>query len=191
MLPKPEPETDDAALLAAISRGEEAALRDLIARHGRRLNAVATRYLGNAVEAEDVVQEVFFRVWQNAARYDPARARASTWVHAIAVRLCIDRLRKLKLRRVFGLGGGLDAEDFTADPAPATEQTVANRQALALTRKALATLPDRQRLAILLSAVGGLDTIGIAEALDISPGAVEQLLVRARRRLRSLGLRDA
>jgi RNA polymerase sigma-70 factor, ECF subfamily len=185
----PAQEITDADLLRAMARGEEAALGRLIARHGAGMTAVAARYLGNPAEAEDVVQEAFFRVWQSAPRFDPARAKPSTWIYAIVVRLCIDRLRKLKLRRFLGLAAGPDAGDLVADPAPATEQSLASRQELALTRAALATLPDRQRLAILLAAVGGLDTAGIAETLDISPGAVEQLLVRARRRLRELGLR--
>ncbi len=185
----PAQESADAALLGAIAQGQDAALGRLVARHGPGLTAVAARYLGNPSDAEDVVQEAFLRVWQNAARFDPTRAKASTWIYAIAIRLCIDRLRKLKLRRILGLGGGPGADDLVADPAPATEQALAGRQELVLTRKALATLPDRQRLAILLAAVGGLDTHGIAETLDISPGAVEQLLVRARRTLRSLGLR--
>lgn len=185
----PDAPTDDAALIGAIAKGHEAALGTLIVRHGQGLTAIATRYLGNRAEAEDVVQETFFRVWKSAAQFDPARAKPSTWIHSIAVRLCIDRLRKLKLRRFLGLGAGLDAGDLVADPAPATDRTVAGRQELALTRRALDALPDRQRLAILLAAVGGLDTAAIAETLDISSGAVEQLLVRARRRLRELGLR--
>jgi RNA polymerase sigma-70 factor (ECF subfamily) len=185
----PDHQDDDAALLGAIARGHEPALGLLISRHGPRLTAIAARYLGNHAEAEDVVQEAFFRVWQNAARFDPARGRPTTWICAITIRLCIDRLRKLKLRRILGLGAGPEAGDPVADPAPAAEQTLAGRQELALTRKALAALPDRQRLAILLAAVGGLDTQGICETLDISPGAVEQLLVRARRTLRGLGLR--
>ncbi len=185
----PDRQDDDATLIGAIARGQDAALGQLIARHGQRLTAIAARYLGNSAEAEDVVQEAFLRVWQNAARYDPERASASTWIHAIAIRLCIDRLRKLKLRRFLGAEAGPDAGDLVADPAPATDQALVDRQELARTRKALAALPDRQRLAILLAAVGGLDAAAIAATLDISPGAVEQLLVRARRNLRSAGLR--
>ncbi|MCU0826980.1 MAG: sigma-70 family RNA polymerase sigma factor [Tabrizicola sp.] len=187
-MPPDQPEDDD-SLLRRIARGEEPALAQLISRHGRGVAAVATRYLGSASEAEDVVQEAFFRVWQHAARFDPARAKASSWIYAIAVRLCIDRLRKLKLRRWIGLGGGLDVDFDSPDPGPGSETTVGDRQALAQTRSAIAALPDRQRLAILLSAVAGLDNARIAETLDITPGAVEQLLVRARRSLRGLGLR--
>ncbi|MGL4235645.1 RNA polymerase sigma factor [Tabrizicola sp.] len=180
----PASQDDDAALLRGIAQGREASLAQLISRHGRGLTAIAARYLGNRAEAEDIVQEVFFRVWQNATRFDPARAKPKTWIYSIAVRLCIDRLRKLKLRRLFGLGAGMDAAEDVGDQTPATDQALADRQALALTRKAISALPDRQRMAILLAAVGGLETARIAETLDITPGAVEQLLVRARRSLR-------
>ncbi len=181
----PDQQDEDAALLGDIALGREPALARLIARHGRGLTAIATRYLGNHAEAEDVVQEVFFRIWSHAARFDPARARPTTWIYAIAVRLCIDRMRWLKLRRIFGLGAGMDAAEEVGDQAPATDHALADRQALALTRKAITALPNRQRMAILLVAVGGLETARIAETLDITPGAVEQLLVRARRNLRA------
>ncbi len=181
---------EDAALISAISRGQEPALARLISRHGRSLAAIATRYLGNRDEADDVVQEVFLRVWSHADRFDPARARPTTWIYAIAVRLCIDRLRKLRVRRFFGLGSGLDPSEAIDDTAPGTETSLAARQDLQLTRTAIAALPDRQRMAILLCAVAGLDTARIAETLDISAGAVEQLLVRARRTLRSQTGRD-
>lgn len=185
----PDPPEEDASLLRAIAQGAEPALARLIARHGRGVKAVAARYLGSVAEAEDVVQETFLRVWQHAARYDPGRARASSWIYAIAVRLCIDRLRKARLRRMLGLGRGLDPDQDAPEPAPGPDRVAADRQELALTRQAIAALPDRQRLAILLAAVAGLDTARIAETLDITPGAVEQLLVRARRSLRGLGLR--
>jgi RNA polymerase sigma-70 factor, ECF subfamily len=185
----PDQSEDDAALLLRIAKGEEPALGRLVSRHGPGIAAVATRYLGSASDAEDVAQEAFFRIWQNAARFDPARAKPSTWIYAIAVRLCIDRLRKLKLRRILGFGRGLDEGQDGLAPGPESERQVGDRQELALTRKAIAALPDRQRMAILLSAVAGLDHGRIAETLDISPGAVEQLLVRARRTLRGQGLR--
>lgn len=182
---QPEQDKGDVDLLIGTAQGNERALTQLIARHGRGLTAVASRYLGSNADAEDVVQETFVRVWSHAERFDPARASPKTWIYAIAVRLCIDRLRKLKLRRMFGLGAGLDEADAVSDLAVATDEALADRQSLALTRLAIAALPDRQRLAILLAAVGGLDATRIAETLDITPGAVEQLLVRARQKLRA------
>lgn len=186
----PDLPEDDSGLLARIARGEETALGRLVARHGRGIAAVATRYLGSSADAEDIVQETFLRVWQHAARFDPARARAASWIYAIAVRLCIDRLRRRKLRRWLGMGAGVGPEIDSPDPGPDSDRTVADRQELALVRRAIAALPDRQRMAILLSAVAGLDNARIAETLDITPGAAEQLLVRARRSLRGLGLRQ-
>jgi RNA polymerase sigma-70 factor (ECF subfamily) len=111
-------------------------------------------------------------------------------VHAIAARRAIDRLRRLKLRRFLGLGRGIDPALDPADASPDAARTAEDRDALRRTRAAIAALPDRQRMAILLSAVAGLETARIAETLDLTPGAVEQLLVRARRSLRGQGLRD-
>ncbi|MHC2792696.1 DNA-directed RNA polymerase specialized sigma24 family protein [Mesorhizobium jarvisii] len=77
-----EPRGDD-ELLARIAGGNQSALSELIARHGRGLRMFAARYLGNAGDAEDVVQEVFVTVWKQAARFDPAKGRASTWLYRI------------------------------------------------------------------------------------------------------------
>ena len=172
-----------AALLAAIARGERAALGQLIACHARGLTLVATRYLGREDEAEEVVQDVFLRVWRNAGRYDPARARVSTWLYRIAVNLCIDRQRRQAFRRFVGLD---DTVDQIADTDPTAADRIEGQSQLAHVRAAIDRLPRRQRMAILLSAVAEMETAEVAEAMGTSRGAVEQLLVRARRTLRPL-----
>lgn len=172
---------DDALLLAGIAAGEQAALRRLIDRHGRGLTLFAARYLGSASDAEDAVQDVFVSVWKNAARFDPARGRASTWLYRIAANRCID-LRRWRRFRTFV---GLDAEhDAVAAEQRGADAEVGARQELAIVRDGIADLPERQRMAILLRAVGDLDVPAIAQIMGASAGSVEQLLVRARRRLR-------
>ncbi|MEM6676338.1 MAG: sigma-70 family RNA polymerase sigma factor [Pseudomonadota bacterium] len=180
---------DDAARMAAIAAGDQAALVALMTAQGPGLRAVATRYLGSAVEAEDVVQETFVKAWQRADRYDPSRAAVSTWLYRIAVNACIDRQRRRSLSRMMGLEeAGVEERDGStggmAADQPSTERRTAARQRLDAARTAIAALPGRQRMAILLAAVAGLGTAEIAEALGTSRGSVEQLLVRARRRLR-------
>jgi RNA polymerase sigma-70 factor, ECF subfamily len=171
-------------LMAEIAAGREVALAALMARHGRAITLFAGRSLGSLTEAEDVAQEVFLRVWRNAKSYDPARAKAMTWVYRITVNLCIDRQRRARFWRLFGRVGADELADTLADPAPDAATTLAGRQTLALTRAAIATLPDRQRMAIMLAAISGLETAEIATAMGTSTRAVEQLLVRARRALR-------
>ncbi|MEO1491809.1 MAG: sigma-70 family RNA polymerase sigma factor [Pseudomonadota bacterium] len=168
-----------AALVEAIASGQRRALGQLIGLYSRGLTAVAARYLGREDDAEEVVQDVFVRVWRHAGRYDPARAKVSTWLYRIAVNLCIDRRRKRALLRVIGL-----EETEIPDPQPTPADRIDGASELAAVRGAIDTLPNRQRMALLLRAVGGLETAEVATAMGLSTGAAEQLLVRARRKLR-------
>ena len=171
----------DDDLLARIAAGSQGALSELITRHGHGLRVFAARYLGNAGDAEDVVQEVFVTVWKQAARFDPARARASTWLYRITANRCIDQRRRRALRSFIGLD---DIRDQVASPEADAEATTAARQELAIVRDGLSRLPERQRMAVLLRAVGDLDIAAIAEVMGGSVGSAEQLLVRGRRALR-------
>lgn len=167
-------------LMGALTRGERHALARLIVLYGPGLRAFAAQVLHHSGEAEDVVQEVFVKVWQNADRYDPAKAAVSTWIWRIARNHCIDRNRRTGMRRFLGLES---APELT-DEAPAPEDGLNTRQRLTRTQSAIAELPDRQRQALLLKALGGLSTAEIADTMGTKPGAVEQLLVRARATLR-------
>ena len=175
-----QPRGDD-ELLARIAGGNQSALSELIARHSRGLRMFAARYLGNAGDAEDVVQEVFVTVWKQAARFDPAKGRASTWLYRITANRCIDQRRRRALRSFIGLD---DIRDEVAAPEADAEATTAARQELAIVRDGLSRLPERQRMAVLLRAVGDLDIAAIAEVMGGSIGSAEQLLVRGRRALR-------
>jgi RNA polymerase sigma-70 factor, ECF subfamily len=172
---------NDEELLAGISAGEQPALRQLIDRHGRGLHLFAARYLGGSHEAEDVVQDVFFSVWNNAKRFDPAKGRATTWIYRIAVNRCIDVKRWRRFRVFLGFE---DTEGVIASEDPPADTLIGARQELAIVRAGLEKLPERQRMALLLRAVAGLDVPAIAEAMGTSAGSIEQLLVRARRTLR-------
>jgi RNA polymerase sigma-70 factor, ECF subfamily len=172
------------ALMQDIAAGHEAALVRLIAVYGRGLTLYASRFLGSPAEGDDVVQETFLKVWQMAGRYDPDRAAVSTWIYRITANLCIDRQRRGRIWRLFGRTDIADVADEMPDETPDAPQTVAARQHLAQVRRAIAALPDRQRQAILLAAVAGMDSREIAAIMDTNQGAVEQLLARARRTLR-------
>ena len=171
-------------LMARMASSDQAALARLITLYGRGMRIVATRYIGDAAAAEDIVQEAFLRAWTEARRFDPARGSAAAWLYRIAINLCIDQQRRRRLVRFFGLDG---EADVTETDDPGAEQIVQGRQNLARVRRQIAALPGPQRMAILLSAVAGMDGAEIAATMDRSRGSVEQLLVRARRTLR-LGL---
>ena len=172
--------------MAALATGDRQAMAILIRRHGPGLRRFLAGVLTAPHEAEDMAQETFLRVWSAATRYDPSIASPATWVYRIALRLAIDRNRRTGFRRFLGL----DAAPEPMDDQPGADRTLSARQALARTHQALATLPDRQRRALLLRAAAGLSNTEIAATLGISSGAVEQLLVRARSALRAITMGD-
>lgn len=172
---------ETAKLLGLIAQGDEGALNALIDQFGGRVTGFAMRYLGDRLEAQDVAQEVFLSVWSKARDYTPGKGSARTWLFAIARNRAIDRLRRRRLRWMVGLDDlSGEPQDDTPDPA----RTAQARSELAATRDAIKTLPDRQRMALLLATVGELETTEIANIMGTRQGAVEQLLVRARRKLR-------
>ena len=173
-----------AELMAEIAAGRESALARLIVLHGRNIVLFAGRYLGNPADGEDIAQETFLKVWRMAGSYDPTRAGVTTWMYRIAVNLCIDRQRRNRFWRVFGRADVTEIADALPGGEPDALTKLAGKQRLQRVRVAIAALPERQRMAIMLAAVAGLQTDEIAASMGTSPGAVEQLLVRARRALR-------
>jgi RNA polymerase sigma-70 factor (ECF subfamily) len=171
---------EDEELMLASGRGDRAAFAQLVRRHLGRSNAIAVRVLGSAAEAEEVVQEAFLRVWQKAPSWrKDGGARVSTWLARVIVNLCIDRRRRAR-------SVPLEEVPEMPDPSPRADETLALEERRQRVAAALAELPDRQRAAVVLSYYEGLSNAEVAGALEISIGAVESLLVRARRSLAGL-----
>ena len=170
-------ETDE-DLLARIARSDSAAVREMIARKLPRLLALAARVLGDRMEAEDVAQEAFLRIWRQAPRWETGRARFDTWLYAIALNLCRDRLRRHK--EVYAA-----EPPETSDPSSAPDQGLHDRDNTRTVESALAMLPERQREAIVLQYYEELSNIEAAAVMGISIEALESLLARARRNLRA------
>src|SRR6201996_1138160 len=104
----------DAQDVAEAGGGDRAAAARLIARHSSRLLTVARRMLGGQAEAEDVVQDVFLKLWTHAARWRPGKAKFETWLYRVTLNACYDRLRRRG-------GERLEAAMEVADAAPAPE----------------------------------------------------------------------
>ena len=168
---------DDDELLAQVAKGDRRAFALLSERHIDRAFRVALRLLGSRADAEDAVQEAFLRTWTRAGEWQPGRARFSTWLHRVVVNLCLDAKRKPS-------HAALDPDLPVADARPGAEENVLAAERERHVARAVAALPDRQRQAVSLIYAGGLSNAEAAAALGISVGALEQLLVRARRALR-------
>lgn len=146
-------------------------------RHLDRTVALAARITGNRSTAEDVAQEAFLRVWKAASDWQPDRARFTTWLYRVTVNLCLD----LRRRPAFA---ALELIGDPPDPAEDAVAAIESRQRQALLRREIGALGARQRAALALCYAAGLSNAEAAEVLEISLGALESLLVRARRQLR-------
>ncbi len=175
--------TDDSRVpewVRKAQKGDEEAFARLVKALAPRVYALAMRYLGHAMEAEDVVQETFLRAYANLWTVDPTRP-FWPWLATIAIRLCIDRLRRR--------GKGVALEDLTymgswaASQEPTPEEAALSQEDTERVRRLVLQLPPRERAVVVLHYWEGMDLRTVAEALGWSLSAVKSLLYRARKRL--------
>ena len=164
-----------------VSRGDRDAFAALVEIHTPALERFAMRMLLERQRAEEVLQETLMKAWQQAARYDPDRARLSTWLHQIAHNLCIDILRRQ--RREQPLTENADAI-IGSDESP--ESLVQTQETQRELTSAIGALSQRHRTALILTYYQSLPNRDVAQIMDISVRALESLLVRARRELKTI-----
>ena len=176
---------NDEELMLAVARGDLEAFGELVRRHQRSAWNAAWRMLGDAAEAEDAAQDAFLKILDAAPRYRPT-ASFRTYLYRVITRLCLDRLEKKRPQYM----DRLPAAPST-DPGP--PETLARQEAGEAVRRALDTLPPRQRAALVLRHYEELSYQEIADAMGTSVKSVERLLGRAREALqgRLEGLRPS
>jgi len=164
--------------MAQVQRRDQEAFTRLLDRHVRGLQKFLLRMTGNAADADEVAQEAFLRIWSQAKRWQPDRVRFTTWLYRIARNLAIDRHRKHR---------ETTDEDMTAfaDEAPDAPQLIDAERRQQLLRAAVSRLPERQRTALLLCHFEGLSNQDAADVLEVTVEALESLLSRARRTLKT------
>lgn len=165
---------EQAALVAALRRGEPDALRDAYARHASDVHRIALRLTGSAADADDVLQDVFVGLPEALRAYE-VRVSFEGWLRRVAARTALMRLRRRDRRREEPLG--VDAEPSSRG-GDAVDRVWLER--------AIAALPDSLRAVFVLKEIEGYAHSDIAELLGIGIGASEVRLHRAKQQLRSI-----
>lgn len=171
--------SSDEALLARYASGDALAARLLLDRLAPRILRLAYRLLQDRAEAEDVTQEAMLRLWQIAPRWQTGGAMPSTWLHRVAVNLATDRLRRRR-------GVALDAIDEPDDGMPSAVEGLIDDDRRRALDEALALLPERQRVAVVLRHLEGMTNPEIGATMGLGVEAVESLTARGKRRLAEL-----
>jgi RNA polymerase sigma-70 factor (ECF subfamily) len=168
-----------------IGRGDTAAFEELVHRHQSLVIGTVARMLGGNSDVEDIAQQVFLRVWKNAGRY-VARAKFTTWLLKITRNLVFNELRRAKRRAHIPIQSDPGAEELPlADEATSAPDAAALEKELqSAVDKAIAELPETQRMAVILRRYEELSYEEIGEVLELSVPAVKSVLFRARTELR-------
>lgn len=174
----------DASLEARASRGDKQALEALLREHAPAIHDVC-RFVAGLDDALDSTQESLERIVTSIDRFDPARGTFRSWALTVSRNVCRDRLRRRGLERRTFVDQGDETTAWTASGAPGPERVALARIESERLAKAMETLPESMRLAVVLYHVHESTYEEIAQALDVPLGTVMTWLHRGRKRLRA------
>lgn len=178
----------DAQLMLRVRDGDTASFALLLERHRAPVIHFVYRMIQNQAVAEELAQEVFLRVYRSRATYEPT-AKFTTWLFRITTHLALNWIRDQKNeRRQHSLDS--EAPEGTAplqvaDVGPNVEQSMLRTARLEEIRRAITSLPDKQRAAVMMHKYEEMDYSQIAAVLQCSESAVKSLLFRAYESLRA------
>ena len=182
-------ELTDADVMLRVKAGNDSAFDYLVQKYRRPIINFMYRMAHNTAAAEDLAQEVFLRVYRSRANYEPS-AKFTTWLYRIATNLGVNHARDTRHERPENVTN-LDEPDTEtgqtldlADKTPTVEEEILRRERLAAIRKIVESLPERQRLAVLMHKYQQMDYRQIADVLKLSESATKSLLFRAYETLR-------
>jgi len=180
----------DEVLMERLAQGSHEAFDTLLARYETPVITFCYAFMRNREGAEDLAQETFMRVFRNAKRYQPV-AKFTTWLYRIAANLCINELKKGKLRQSRSLDepAGPDPDGTKIIERIASDEgsplsDAENHEAQGLISKAIDHLPDDQRTTLIMVEYHHMQYQEIAEILEVSVSAIKMRVKRARETLR-------
>ncbi len=181
---------DEAALVARLRAGDEAAYAELVRRHGGRMLAVARRYLDSDEAARDCVQDAFVAAFKALDRFE-GRSSLATWLHRITVNAALQTMRRRGYKDEVAVDPWqptFDEDGFREGPSELTalgaEELIARADVRAEVRAAIDRLPASYRNVLLLRDIEGLSIKEVAEMLEVSENNAKVRLHRARNALK-------
>ena len=182
------PVTDELALVQAAKRGDDTAFEELVRRYDRNVFRIAQHITQNREDAQDVVQDAFFKAFQKLDQFQ-GNSKFYTWLVRIAVNEALMRLRKRRTAKTVSMDEEVQTDEGSlprdfADWNPNPEQQYKQAELKEILQKTIQGLPPGFRTVFTLRDVEGLSTEETAEALNLSVPAVKSRLLRARLQLR-------
>ncbi|MBB5841967.1 RNA polymerase sigma-70 factor (ECF subfamily) [Conyzicola lurida] len=168
-------------LLALVAQGDQAAFARLYDQIAPRVLGLVRRLLRDHAQSEEVTQEIFLEIWQNATRYDSAKGGASTWIMTMAHRRAVDRVRASQSSRDRDTKIGIRDYDAAYDNVSETVQVRVEHERV---EKAMLRLTELQRQAVSLAYYGGYSHSEVATLLSVPIGTVKTRLRDGMIRLR-------
>jgi RNA polymerase sigma-70 factor (ECF subfamily) len=170
--------------------GDVACFEVLVDRHKQRVLNLTYRFLQGSNDAEDVAQEVFIRIYKGRKNYH-ASAQFTTWMHTICRNTCYSHLSKMQRRPLLLLGDLEDGDECSAmdrledETASLPDHKIMNEELVLAVKLGVDSLPDAQRMALLLARYEHCSYEQISQVMNCSTQAVKSLLNRARRNLKA------
>ena len=168
----------DKELIQKIQEGDRLAFNQLVVKYRNRVMGIASRMLGDRVEAEDLAQDVFVKVYHALPGFQGA-ALFSTWLYRVTANSCLNhRRRRIPENQISKEAG--DPEPTLSDPSSNPHHMLEQKELKILLEKAIQSLPEEQRVVLILRDIEGLSYEEIADSLRLELGTVRSRLHRAR-----------
>ena len=179
------PNEIDVALMMRVKEGDEVAFEELIKRHQGMVIGTVAKMLGSTSDSEDIAQQVFIRLWKSAPRYK-VKAKFTTFLYTIMRNLVFNESRRRSRKKESSIDEREDDFHLQLEDSQAQspDNQVLEGELRTAVDKAIAELPEKQRMAVILRRYENMPYEEIADVLELSVSAIKSQLFRARSTLR-------
>ena len=169
---------EDFSLIKQFIEGDESVYKALVQRHKEKVRNIIYLTIGNVDVVDDIAQEVFITVYKNLNKFR-FESQFTTWLYRITINKCKDYLRKIKIRRIF-IPIDEQHNNYSYYSSPENKDTAE------IVRKAIAKLPEKLKVPLMLKDIEGMSYQEIAETVDCEIGTVKSRIFRAREGLKNI-----